>query len=51
MTAQVAAKVVPKEDPTSATAQKLRELNGLLKDGVITQADYDAKKKELLKAF
>lgn len=49
--APVEARVVPKEDPASQTAQKLRELNGLLKDGVITQADYDAKKKELLKAF
>lgn len=36
---------------TTDAAQKLRELNGLLKDGVITQDDYDAKKRELLKAF
>lgn len=47
----VTGKVVPKDDSASPTAQKLRELNGLLKDGVITQADYDAKKKDLLKAF
>jgi hypothetical protein len=39
-------------DSASANiAQKLRELNGLLKDGVITQQDYDAKKRELLQAF
>jgi hypothetical protein len=36
---------------SSSTAQKLRELNGLLKDGVINQQDYDAKKQELLKSF
>jgi hypothetical protein len=31
--------------------QKLRELNALLKDGVITQEDFDAKKRELLKSY
>jgi hypothetical protein len=35
----------------SSTSHKLRELNGLLKDGVINQQDYDAKKQDLLKSF
>jgi hypothetical protein len=39
------------DTPSTSIAQKLRELNGLLKDGVITQQDYDAKKRELLQAF
>jgi hypothetical protein len=33
------------------TAGKLRELAGMLRDGLITQDDYDAKKKDLLKSF
>jgi hypothetical protein len=37
--------------PVSPAAQKLRELNQLLKDGVITPGDYEAKKQEILKAF
>jgi hypothetical protein len=40
-----------KAQGTSETAEKLRELAGMLKDGLITQDDYDAKKKELLKSF
>ena len=35
----------------SETARKLRELNGLFKEGVITQEDFAAKKKELLRGF
>jgi hypothetical protein len=35
----------------SQSAQKLRELNGLLKDGIITPAEYEAKKKEILRTF
>lgn len=34
-----------KENPLS---QKLRDLKGLLDDGIITQEDFDAKKKQLL---
>jgi hypothetical protein len=45
---ETAKEQVPAE---STTAQKLRELNGMLKDGLINQDDYDAKKKELLKSF
>lgn len=33
------------------TVDKLRELNTLYKDGVISKKDFDAKKKELLKAM
>lgn len=40
---------VTKNDQSSA--QKLRELNGLLKDGVITQKDFDSKKAEIIKAM
>jgi hypothetical protein len=40
-----------KAQSTGETAEKLRELAGMLKDGLITQDDYDAKKKELLKSF
>jgi hypothetical protein len=40
-----------KAQATSETAEKLRELAGMLKDGLITQEDYDAKKKELLNSF
>jgi hypothetical protein len=35
----------------SPAALKLRELNGMLKDGLITQQGYDAKKAEILKTF
>jgi hypothetical protein len=35
----------------SESAQKLRELNGLFKEGLITQEEYEAKKVELLKQF
>jgi hypothetical protein len=38
-------------DSSSQVGQKLRELNTMLKDGLITQDDYDSKKKELLKSF
>jgi hypothetical protein len=37
--------------PLSPIAQKLRELNGLYKDGVITRDEYDAKRKQLLDAL
>jgi hypothetical protein len=40
------APVVPKA--TSATSQKLRELQELRKDGVITEEDFNKKKKQLL---
>jgi hypothetical protein len=42
--------VSPKQ-ATSQTAEKLRELAAMRKDGLITQEDYDSKKKELLKSF
>ena len=35
----------------SGTTQKLRELNALLKEGLITQDDYESKKQQLLKDF
>jgi hypothetical protein len=35
----------------SQSARKLRELNGLLKDGIITPAEYEVKKKEILRTF
>jgi hypothetical protein len=42
--------VAPSSQPTALT-EKLRELSALLKDGLITQEDYERKKSELLKAF
>jgi hypothetical protein len=47
----VSAAATIKEPASDSPSQKLRELAGLLKDGLITQDDYDAKKRELLKAF
>jgi hypothetical protein len=49
----VAATEAPAPAPAGASnaSQRLRELSGLLKDGLITQDDYDAKKAEVLKAF
>jgi hypothetical protein len=47
----VSGSAVIKEPGADSTSHKLRELAGLLKDGVITQDDYDAKKRELLKAY
>jgi hypothetical protein len=47
----VSAAAAIKEPGADSTTQKLRELAGLLKDGLITQDDYDAKKRELLRAF
>jgi hypothetical protein len=47
----VSATAAIKEPGADSTSQKLRELASLLKDGLITQDDYDAKKRELLKAF
>jgi hypothetical protein len=35
----------------SPTAQKLRELQGLKKDGLITEEDYQLKKQELLEKY
>jgi putative oligomerization/nucleic acid binding protein len=35
----------------SGTTQKLRELNALLREGLITQDDYESKKQQLLKDF
>lgn len=47
-----AAAVVPvATTEESGTAKKLRELQQMQKDGLITQEDYDQKKQELLKAF
>lgn len=41
-----------KNTPTPrSTADKLRELNALYKNGLINQADYEAKKQEILKAM
>ena len=37
--------------PQPPAAQKLRELQQMQKDGLITQEDYEAKKAEILKAF
>jgi hypothetical protein len=56
VTLKAADSPVPAQAPikvhaTSETSAKLRELAGMLKDGLITQDDYDAKKKELLKSF
>jgi hypothetical protein len=47
----MALKAPSKVQSTGDTAEKLRELAGMVKDGLITQDDYDAKKKELLKSF
>lgn len=38
-------------DSSRSVAQRLEELNGLLKKGLITQKEYDSKKSELLKAM
>jgi hypothetical protein len=46
-----AARSQTNQDSGSQVGQKLRELNTMLKDGLITQDDYDNKKKELLKSF
>ena len=35
-------------ESTGSAAQKLRELNGLLKDGIISEEEYKIKKKQLL---
>ena len=46
--------VLPVTRPTTSQggdAQRLRELNALYKDGVITQKEFDAKKKEILKSM
>lgn len=43
-----AAKDKPAAPSTEDVAQQLRSLKGLLDDGIITQEDFDAKKKELL---
>jgi hypothetical protein len=37
--------------PSGSPADKLETLNGLLKKGLITQQDYDAKKAEILKSM
>lgn len=42
------AKVDTESKPASDPAKKIRELNGLLKDGLITKADYDKKKADIL---
>ena len=36
---------------SSSAGKKLRELSGLLKEGLITQEDYEEKKQEILKSF
>jgi len=41
----------PSNDQPSSVVQKLRELDGLKKDGVITESEYQQKKKELLEKF
>ncbi len=52
----------PSSDPSSVSKQssikqnysvteRLRELNSLRKDGVVTEMDFQKKKKELLKEF
>ncbi len=38
-------------ESSKTTLQKIEELNALLKKGLITQKEYDAKKSELLKAM
>ena len=45
--------VIPSQPPSTATSipDKLRELDKLFKDGVITQVEYETKKKELLAAL
>ena len=43
-----AAKDKPAAPSTEDVAQQLRSLKGLLDDGIITQEDFDTKKKELL---
>jgi hypothetical protein len=35
----------------TTVTQRLRELSGMLKEGLITRDDYEAKKREILKAF
>ncbi|MEX8495459.1 SHOCT domain-containing protein [Sphaerotilus sp.] len=41
----------PTQSGSGSVADKLRELDKLFKEGVITQPEYEAKKKELLKAL
>lgn len=41
----------PMQSGTGSVADKLRELDKLFKEGVITQPEYEVKKKELLKAL
>jgi hypothetical protein len=38
-------------DGSKSVAQRIEELNGLLKKGLITQKEYDSKRAELLKAM
>lgn len=38
-------------DGSKSVAQRIEELNGLLKKGLITQKEYDGKRSELLKAM
>jgi hypothetical protein len=43
--------LIKSPDSSKTIAQKIEELNGLLKKGLITQKEYDAKKAELLKSM
>lgn len=45
---QTAQPVAQKEQQSASSISDLRELNELLKDGIITQAEFDAKKKQIL---
>ena len=47
---QAAASSQPKQAPASA-AEKLRELDALFKSGLISNAEYEAKRQEVLKAM
>jgi hypothetical protein len=38
-------------DGSKSVAQRIEELNGLLKKGLITQKEYDSKRAELLKSM
>lgn len=40
-----------KTEAVSSTSQKLRDLQGLKNDGVITESDFENKKQQLLKSF
>jgi hypothetical protein len=40
--------MVRDEDPSAQAAERLRAAKKLLDDGVLTQAEFDAKKKELM---